>query len=258
MSKSALLPVFALVCLLACSGKQRLGDMPPADRLEAADDLKARGRCTKAIEQYEKVISGFPAQEIVERARFNLATCRLELRQYDVARSEFESFVDTYPRSDLVDNALYMIALTYLEESPRAERDQTATRSALRELELLVREYPDSDVRESADQAILRCRAKLAEKDYLTGALYLRLRDYSAARIYFDLVASNYPDTEWAPRALLGKATAYRRQGRREEARQVYEQVLGDYPGTPASEAASSRLRGLRLEGEESQAASEE
>lgn len=229
-----------------CSGRQGKAVMHPEDRLALADQLRAEGKCSKAVVEYEQLLSEFPSQRVAERAEFGLGTCRTELEEYDLAVHGFEDFIDSYPKSDLLDDAIYMIALIYIRQAPRPERDQTNTVKALSELNLLLREYPDTDLREEAELRIAECRSKLAEKDYLNGALYLKMGQRDAARLYFDSVLEAYGDTPWAARALLGKGIAYEDEGRLEEARKAYEQVLRDQPAGDAGEEARRRLRDLR------------
>ena len=219
--------------------------MYPEDRLAVANDLRARGKCSKAVLQYEQLLSEFPKPEVAEQAKFNLAGCRMELEEYDLARREFEVFIDSYPRSELVDDAMYMIGLTYLEQAARPERDQTQTLEALSELELLIREYPNTDLREAAQERIAECKSRLAEKDYLNGELYLRLGYYSSAHVYFDSVISQYGDTSWAGRALLGKGIAFEGQNQPEKARQVFRQVLDEFPSGGVAQQAARRLEEL-------------
>jgi outer membrane protein assembly factor BamD len=256
-----LLPMVLLVLLGACSCSRgpEISSARPEDRLALAEELQTRGKCGKAVLEYEALLSEFPTQQVAERARFNLAKCRMEIGEYDLARSDLEDFIDSYPKSGMVDNAMYLIAVTYLREAPRAERDQTRTVKALNELYLLLREYPDSDVRGEVEKSIARCRSKLAEKDYLSGQLYLKLRSYRSAHIYFDSVISEYGDTPWLGRALLGKGAAYAGQREYAEARAVYERVLGEFPVGAISDEAARRLKELEFAVDtESQASSED
>ena len=239
--------VLALLCLgLSSCSRQTVKDrMAPEDRLAIADGLRSEDKCVKAIEQYERLLSEFPTPQVAEQARFNLAVCRLDLEQYDLARTEFEDFIDSYPRSKRADNALYMIGLSYLRAAPRPERDQSETIKAQNELTLLLREYPDTDVKEEAEEALSECRSRLAEKDYLAGKLYLKMKNYTAARLYFDSVIETYGDTPWAPRALLSKGRSYKAQRRFQDARAAFEQVMDDFAGSDASSEAAAELREL-------------
>jgi outer membrane protein assembly factor BamD len=231
------------LCLAACSGRKAVTPRSPADRLEHANELKDQQKYVNAVTEYEQVLSEFPAQEIAEAARYNLAECRIRLGEFELARRDLEDFIDSYPKSDLVDNAMFLIAQSYVEEAPRAERDQTATFRALDELYLLLREYPETEILDEVNAQIAECRSKLAEKDYLSGRLYLRTKSYKAAHIYFDLVLDEYGDTAWAPRALLGKARTYARQKDFSAARETLERLVDQYPGTPESEEAAASLR---------------
>jgi len=231
------------LCLAACSRQKTVTPRSPADRLEHANKLKDEQKYVKAVTEYEQVLSEFPAQEIAEAARYNLAEARIGLGDFELARRDLEDFIDSYPKSDLVDNAMFLIAKSHVEDAPRVERDQTATVNALDELYLLLREYPDTDILDEANAMIAECRSKLAEKDYLSGKLYLRTKSHKAAHIYFDLVVDEYGDTPWAPRALLGKAETYAKQKDFSAARETLERVVEEYPDTPESEEAATSLR---------------
>jgi outer membrane protein assembly factor BamD len=243
-------PLFAIrlvtVAVVACSGRHNHVPMHPEDRLVIADRLQAEGKCSKAVIEYEQLLSEFPTQSIAQRAEFSLASCRMELGEYDEAVRGFEDFIDSYPTSDLVDNAMYMIARCYIEQAPRPERDQTKRVKALSELNLLLREYPDTDLKEEAEKLVAECRSKLAEKEYLSGDLYLKIHYYEAARIYFDSVLDEYGDTPWARRALIGKGIALVGEGKLNEAELAYERLLRDYPAAQAGEQGSRRLKELR------------
>jgi len=247
---------FTCLCLGACSRQKAVAPMSPADRLEHANELKDEEKYLKAVAEYEQVLSEFPAQDIAEAARYNLAQCRMGLEDFELARRDLEDFIDSYPKSDLADNAMFLIALSHIEEAPMAERDQTSTIEALDELHLLLREHPDTDILEEVNGQIAACRSKLAEKEYLSGRLYLRMKSYKAAHIYYDLVVEEFGDTPWAPRALLGKAQAYAKQKDPEAARDTLERVVEDYPGTPESKEAAISLRSIaKAPGEEESSA---
>lgn len=242
IQRIVLVSAFLSLCLLCCSGSKPDVPVAPEDRMADAERLAAKGDCRRAILKYEELLSEFPPPHIAERAKYSRTKCRVELKDYDLAIDEFEDFIDSYPKSDLVDNAMHLIAVCYLAQSPRAERDQQNTVKALSELDFMLREYPDSDVREEAERSRAEARGKLAKKEYLNGKLYIRLEYFRAARIYFDIVLDDYGDTEWAAWSALGKAQTYDREGDMEKAIEFYEKVLTDYPGTEPYGRAGMRL----------------
>jgi outer membrane assembly lipoprotein YfiO len=216
IQRIVLISALLSLCLACCSGSRSRVEVEPTDRLAQADGLAERGDCRKAILKYEELLAEFPPPEIAERARFNRTRCRVELEDYDLAINEFEDYIDSYPQGDLVDDAMYMIGIAYLRQSPRAERDQTYTEKAASELEFMLREYPESNVR---------------QEEY-----------FRAARICFDLVINEYSDTEWAAWSLLGKAQTYDREGNTGKALELYNKVLDDYPDTEPYGRAGMRI----------------
>jgi outer membrane protein assembly factor BamD len=242
-----LVPVLVVVVSwISCSRHHQPNvAMKPEDRLATADDLLAKGRCSEAIPQYERLLSEFPRPEIAELARFNLARCRMENEEYDLAITGFQEFVGSYPQSDLVDNAMYMTAMCYLKQAPEIQRDQTKTVEALDELSLLLRKYPASDVKTAAEEGMMAARSRLAEKEYLSGQLYFKVGDYKSAAVYFDYIASDYADTPWADQALLGKARTLERLGKTDEAIETYRRIVESYPAGGPSQEAGQRLKEL-------------
>jgi outer membrane protein assembly factor BamD (BamD/ComL family) len=85
-------------------------------------------------------------------------------------------------------------------------------------------------------------RLKLAEKDYLNASFYFRRKLYDSALIYFEFVARDFGDTEWAPRALLGIYRCNKAIGYDDLADEVKERLLSLYPDSPA--AAEVRANG--------------
>jgi outer membrane protein assembly factor BamD len=251
IQRIVLISALLSVCLICCSGSGTRVAVEPADKLARADRFAEKGDCRKAVLEYEELLAEFPPPEIAERAKFNRTKCRVELEDYDLAISELEDFIDTYPYGDLVDDAMYLIGICYLRQSPRAERDQQFTEKAASELEFMLREYPNSNVREEAEASLTEARGKLAKKEYMNGKLYLRLEYFRSARIYFDIVLDHYGDTEWAAWSLLGKAQSYDREGNRKKAIETYEKVLRDYPDTEPYGRAGMRIDQISGGGED-------
>jgi outer membrane protein assembly factor BamD len=93
--------------------------------------------------------------------------------------------------------------------------------------------YPESEYAPRAEEMIQRLVNKLAEKDYDTAEYYFRRRAYHSANIYYEGVATDYPETPWAPRALLRLHESYTRLGYDEEAAAARERLLRDFPSSP-------------------------
>jgi len=112
-------------------------------------------------------------------------------------------------------------------------------------------------------QAIVRLRraqfdlnpaeAEMAELRYLIAECDLQMGEGLAAGLEFHKVADEYPNTEYAPLALLRAGDANMRLWRRPEldpsggetALATYQELIGRYPGTDAAVRAEARIRQL-------------
>ena len=69
---------------------------------------------------------------------------------------------------------------------------------------MFIDDFPESDLIPDAEDAILSSRLKLAQKDYESGRMYLKLEEYESALIYFQSVLNHYYDISFADDARIG------------------------------------------------------
>ena len=96
-----------------------------------------------------------------------------------------------------------------------AAEDSTTT---LLDSELIARD-PQSEAAASAQERLADLANKFALKDLKTGRFYERLNAYDSAIIYYRSVVANYPNSRYAPEALMRLVRVYREIGYEEDAR---------------------------------------
>ena len=69
---------------------------------------------------------------------------------------------------------------------------------------MFIEDFPESDLIDDAENAMLALRLKLAQKDYEVGRMYLKLEEYDSALIYFRSVLNHYYDTSFSDDARVG------------------------------------------------------
>jgi tol-pal system protein YbgF len=94
--------------------------------------------------------------------------------QWTLAIQGFETYLKTYPKSDLADDAQYYIGESYAGDSK--------FREAAAAYEKVIRDYPGSDI--------------LPEAWYKVGISYDRLGQADKAREAFEFVVKTYPDSD--------------------------------------------------------------
>jgi TolA-binding protein len=81
---------------------------------------------------------------------------------------------------------------------------------------------------------------KLAEKDFLRAGFYYRRNLIDSALLYFRLVADEYPETSWAPQALLKIYEGNLRIGYDTEADDARTELLDEYPDSPEAQSLAN------------------
>jgi len=198
----------------------------------------AARRYDRAIERLEAFARDNFGDPRVPEARLTLGRSRVAKREYVAASADFQRVVADFPTHPLGREARFGMCDAYTRLSPRPQLDPEYTNAAIGHCEAYARSYPGTPEAELATGRVAEMRSKLAQKAYENGMFYFRRRAYDAAVVYFEDAVTRFPDTHFAPTALLRMYESYQRIGYTEEAAEVRARLLRDY-------AASPEARGL-------------
>ena len=167
------------------------------------------GKWARAADEFNWVVLNNPAGVRVIDAQFHYAECLFHQKKYVEAQVEFERLLRRWSATRHQERARYYIAQCLVEQSPNYYHDQAATIEAISELQQFIEEYSTSEFVGEIETLIAELRAKLAQKNYESGHLYLKLEQYNAARQYFEQVLDRYYDTPFADPARVGTILAH-------------------------------------------------
>jgi outer membrane protein assembly factor BamD len=91
-----------------------------------------------------------------------------------LAINEYREFLSFYPTNSRADYAQYKLGMAHFRQMRTAQRDQTETREAVKELETFVSRYPNSALMNEGKTKLREARDRLSEADYLVGYFYYR------------------------------------------------------------------------------------
>ncbi|MFP8488305.1 outer membrane protein assembly factor BamD [Gracilimonas sp. Q87] len=195
---------------------------------------------TEAANAFDTVTRLGRGTDYGQEAQFYLAESYYKNRQYLLAASEFDRFASLYPNEERRQEAEFKAAMSYYHQSPRYKLDQSATRNAIERFQLFNNRYPDSELVTDAADKIDELRNKLARKSYEAAQFYVRTDQYLAATIYLEETIDQYPESEWAERALVDLIKTYityadnsvpdRQEERYSKAVDTYEKFLQLFP----------------------------
>ena len=229
-----------LVCGLSACGPKR----PPLTSLEP-DVLFQRGQTAYEAGRFGQAIAPlqlFSQQQLgdprVPRALFWLGESYLARREFPLAIAEFQRLVTGYPTHELAPESRYGMCDAYVRMSPRPALDQEYTYAAIAHCQSVAELFPGTENGTAAAAAVEDLRGKLAEKAYNGGMFYFKRGAYDAAVVYFEDVVTQFPQTTYAPAALLRMAESYDRIGYVEEAEAARERLVQEYPQSAEARAA--------------------
>jgi len=156
----------------------------------------------KAIEIFKKVTENAPYSKYAPLAQFKIGQAYKKVGSFDEAIVEFQVLVDTYPESELVDDAKYEIAYCTYKASLKPHYDQTPTDVAIKQFEEFAEQGGDEELTREAEGALRDLKEKKAESLYEVAAFYEKRKQYQSALIYYNEILETYPDTGCAVNAL--------------------------------------------------------
>lgn len=129
-------------------------------------------------------------------------------------------------------------------------RDRAPTRDALRELRAFIDRFPDSEYVPEARDRIRDCLMELARGELSVAEFYLNRDQPVAAALRARTVLREYGDSGLAPEALLLLGRIALEAGQREAARGYFALVATRYPESEETQRALRYLRFLEGRGE--------
>jgi len=244
--------LLALVLLPGCAiydylyGKPRSTTTTRAgsdqDLLKAAEAQLQQKRYDDARKNLQQLINQYPESELLAAARLASARALYLAKKYDEARAEYQRFLELHPQHERADEAHYYLGMSYFSQSESADRDQTATRKALEEFDLLLKQMPDSQYAADARERSAVARLKLAEKEAYVGRFYFSRGRYAAAASRYAELLARYPGAGFDDEALYYLGESLWQLEQKEEARAAFQRLVAEYSQSEWAAPAARRL----------------
>jgi outer membrane protein assembly factor BamD len=235
-------PATLALLLLGCGGADPYQGLTPEDLYRIAENELAEGSSDNAVEALERLHVSFGDWQRIPDAGLLLARAHYESDDYLTARSEYRRFLDRFANNPRAPEASLGECESLAAMVPHPQRDQGYTEEAITVCGNVVIDYVGTPQAAEARRLRETLRRTMAEKEYMNADHYFRRRQYDSAIIYFQFVVDLYPETDLAPRALLGLYRCNEAIGYQDLADAARSQLLQDYPDSP--EATELRANG--------------
>jgi outer membrane protein assembly factor BamD len=239
MRRYLIILVLILLVFGACS-KNKV-ELSSDAKLALADQYYANEKYSKAANLYDE-ISFERKSAATAYATLRLADSYFAMNKFTDARLKYQQFIDGFPDHTNVADAYYRQALCLFEESLKPAYDQNETIAAIEAFRSFIERYPNDGRFDSALEYIRRAQYKLIEKKYQNGYIYYKMKDYSAALMYFDEVIALGNTDSLDRKSLYYSALLHLHQENLEAANSAYTRLKTRYPGSKEAQKLSRKF----------------
>lgn len=224
-----LLNLLILAALFSGCSSDRSGKVSHTEscrgKYEKAEAMFKEGKYGRVQDKLEDILSLCAGTGYMEQSQFLLAESYFNLEEWIEARGEYGSFIVNFPGSPFVETAEFRKAISSFNMEFRVNRDEANTTIAMKDFERYLSNYPDSPLRDSVNYYYNLLVERLAEKEFQTGRLYLRMDKPQAAVIYFKEFLDTYQKSPRRKEVLFLIAQAYTELDQFESAREYLGQA---------------------------------
>lgn len=147
-------------------------------KYEAAKEYFTEGKYTKAATLLQEVVNMNKGTDKGEENLYMLGMAEFCLKDYEASSEYFKKYASSYPKGIYVENAYYYYAQSLYNSTPEVALDQSDTYSAIKAFQEYIDLFPESKLKETAQQKLFVLQDKLVQKELLNAQLYYDLGPY--------------------------------------------------------------------------------
>ncbi len=244
--------LISIVFFTSCSEYQKaIKKEDVALKFSVAKKQYDKGKFSKAIRLFEQLAPAYRGKPQAENMFYMFAQSYYKTEQFYLSGYQFESFVSSYPKSEMVEEAAFLGAKSYAMLSPEYSIDQGDTSKAITKLQDFIDKYPSSTFLPEANTTLKTLADKIEKKVFENAKQYNTISDYKAALIALDNFIADFPGTSFKEDALYYKLdSAYnlainsvpsKMQERLDNAKMAYNSLI-KFNATPKKKSAADTM----------------
>ena len=145
---------------------------------EYAKQCFAEGKFGRAEILLQDLITLKKGTDEAEEALYMLAMSQYMNHDFESAAATFRKYFSSYPKGFYAEQAMFYVGQSLYESAPEPRLDQTPTIGAINAYQQFLDFYPNSQLRERAQDRLFELQDKLVMKELLSAQLYYNLGGY--------------------------------------------------------------------------------
>ena len=162
--------------------------------------------------------------------------------------NEFQEFLAFYPTQPRADYAQYKLGMAHFRQMRAPERDQTETRSAIRDFEAFLPRYPNSSLLPEVKARLREAHDRLSLSEFLVGRFYYRINWYPGAIERLQAILKQDPAFTLRDGVYFYLGESLIKVNRQAEALPYFEKLIDEFQESEHLEEARKRITGLKTQ----------
>ena len=163
----------------------------------------------RTAKMYKDIVKTGPYSDVAPQAQLNIGTARekqsslgFKAPDYTAAIQAYDLAADRYhDQPKVASEAIYRAGLAYQKQAQSPDRDQGTAGQAIAKFTDFLALYPDDPRAPQAHQIIASLKSKQAQGNFAVAQFYEKRKRWEGARIYYNEVLLQDPNSPYAPEA---------------------------------------------------------
>ena len=254
LMRGAIAVVAAMLAVSCASGSKRPpAGLPDPDKFlfdRGTEELNKRHWLVSRV-YFRELIDTYPQSRYRADAKLGVGDTFLgegSAESYVLALNEYREFLAFYPTHDRVDYAQFKLGMTHFRQMHGADRDQTETKEAIRELTIFVERHPTSKLIEEGKQRLREARDRLSTYEYNVGYHYYRTGWIPGAVDRFRVLLDKDPQFTRRDSVYFYLGESFMKAERPAEALPYYDRLLKEFEQSEHLLEAQKRVEAIKAQ----------
>lgn len=194
--RSIIAVALSLAAFVACKSQYELmlNSNDSDAKYKAAFDYFNQGKYSRAAALFESLSVLTNGTERDDTVRYYWGLSNYKFKDYYTAETNFEKFIEDYPRSPFTSDARYLRIDCLYRQTLRYELDPAPTYKAINTISEYIIEFPENTHMKECRDMLEELNSRLDRKAYEAAKLYYNMEDYLASRVAFRNVLKDDAD----------------------------------------------------------------
>ena len=216
---------------------------------QKAEEQFEKRKWERARTYFSHVYENFPNDPLGRRSLLRIADTfyhQGDAVNLVEAQYKYRDFINRYPSSEQADYAMLQIAMVSFKQMEKPDRDQQRTREAVEKFNDMIKTYPRSALRKDAEARLQEALDRLGKHEHMIARFYIKRGSFLAAVQRLNFLIDNFPNYNERDAAFYDLGHALSNLGRTGEARLYFERVVSEFPESDYAVRARKRLEQIK------------